>query len=497
MQTTTTPDADYLDKLAGFDFSDPDVTEEPKTEEQKTEELPEATEEQKTALADAMQPLEPLEFEDGDEPISITMGDRPSHKKPLNKIILGMGGAIVVTGALGFMLMAGQKDAERLIAQQSAAPDQAAATSGTILPDDPKDQTIGELRSNEASKKLADEMAKQDAAKAAKDNKPKGLPSTAPVTIARPSSAPNVDYSEPDPYTPPARSYPAPFVQPARSSYTPQYRPSSNYSGPQSKPEKPAVPQKLLAFGALPDEEQSTPTSRAATTKQASSQTAGYQTVSSVQQQPTGFSDSGSIQMQQAAFLTGVAQSRIELGTTAKAEISSGAILPGQFAVRLTEPLGNIAAGTSIVFEPKTVYPNGKVEAYAVGIARGSYQKIVRVSQGAIAVFATNGKILKAKKPSAGFFNSIGGQIIAGGLQSAAARFLSTDSTTTITDSGTQTNTKGGSKSLADIGLSALQGGVNPLMRSLTPQQTTEGKGQFSLEPGDKLLVKVLNPFTF
>ena len=487
---TATPD---LEALAQFDFEQADPDPSPKTEA-----IPEPTEEAQAALANEMVPLEPIDFGD-DEPIELeTMSDRPFHKKPGPMLLA----SALAVGALGLgalgLLSAGQKDLDTVIAKNAESPSGSAAAEEGIKPDDPKDRTIGDLRSQEASRKLAEEMRKQE-----EERKRRLLagrngarpPSTTPTPAVRTSSVPDTDYSAPAERYSSASSYSPPSSYQAPS-YASRYQPSaSSFSGggrSQSTPQEPPKPKKLLAFGQMPEDKAQ------ASTQQSSPalQNASYQTVS-YKQPSMGFGDNGdALKSQQAAFVSGVEQTRIQMGSAAKATISSGAIMPNRFLVTLDQALGSMQPGTQIIFEPRTVYPNGKVEAYAIGIARGGYQQIVPVPVGAIAVFATNGKILKAKAPSKGFFNSVGGQMLVGGLSGAASRFLATDSTTTVTDFGSQSNTKAGGKGVGDLGLSFLQGAANPLMQQIKPQQT-DGKGEFSLEPGQALMVKVLQPFTF
>ena len=446
--------------------------------------------------------LEPLSFDDDeDAPITIQTGERPFQKRPLPQIALGVVCAASLAVGIGLFISAGSKDASRVFAENSSKT-QVDAVPSDIPAQDPKDQTIGQLRSDQASQTLKEKIdalnkRKEQDAKQKANLANRTIPSERVASIPVQSSYSSLPpVSNPDPV--PFRSIPRDPVP----SYTPAYRPASsiqNYEPPvqTQQPKQPKVQPKLLAFGALPEEKGATQSSAMVQPVAGPEQTAGYQPAAYTTQ-TQGFDTQGNtaLDTQQQSFLGGGRLTRIAVNASAGGTITSGAILPGRFSVQIGAPLSGIPAGTTMLFETKTVYPNGKLEAYAIGVVSGDYQRVQPVPAGAIALLSGDGNLLKAQKPGAGFMSSIMGRGLFGAVQGAAGRFLSTDSVISQSNSGTLLSQSAGGKGFSDLAAGALQGGLSPLLQSLPQQQTTDDKS-FSLEPGKKVTVKVIQPFNF
>jgi hypothetical protein len=443
--------------------------------------------------------LEPILFDD-DDSVHIEVTDRPFQKKPLPKIMLGLIGAGLGAVAVGTFITAGSNDASKVFAENSSlAPDGTVASN--IPGKDPRDQKIGELQSDQATSTL---KAKIDALNKRKEleakqraNKDRGTKIASAPTTVTPTYASLPVASAPDPV--PFRSVPdsQPYTQLERT--TPV---SQNYE-PQrvQQPQQPVQQPKLLAFGGMPEDRggsTSTAAQPVSGTAQGSAQSTGYTQVA-YRPESQGFdTQETSLEDQQRAFLGGDRQARISANASASGTVSSGAILPGRFSVQIDSPLSGIPAGTIIIFETKTVYPSGNVEAYGIGVTSGDYQRLRPIPVGAIALFSNNGNRLKAQRPSAGFLSSPIGRALFGAVQGAAGRYLSTDSVLSQSNSGTLLSQSAGGKGFSDLAAGALQGGLSPLLQSLPQQQqgATDDKS-FSVEPGKKVMVKVLQPFTF
>jgi hypothetical protein len=488
---------DQIDKWAELNFDEvsesakPSESDSEKNSPSESVDLPQVSSEAE---------LEPLQFDD-DEPINIEVSDRPFQKKPLPKLMLGLVGAGVLAVGTGAFINAGSQDAGKVFADNATKP-QEEATSSNLPSKDPRDQTIGELQSGQASTTLKQKIdalnerkEKEAKLKAHKTRSPKIA--SLPVTKTEPtySASPVASSSEGVPF----RSIPS---DPAPSSYkipqqiTPVAR---NYEPP--KMQQPQQQPKLLAFGGIQEDKSdlTNPSPNPAAQPVSSalpSQPTGYTSVAYKQPQE-GFAAAGnsSLEDQQKAFMGGNRLARISANASASGVVSSGAILPGRFSIQTDSPLSGIPAGSTIAFETKTVYPSGKVEAYAIGIVSGDYQRLQPIPAGTIALYSKNGKLLKAQRPSAGFLASPIGRGLVGALQGAAGRFLSTDSVISQTDSGTLMSQKAGSKGISDLAAGAMQGGLTPLLQSL-PQGEIADKS-FSIEPGKRVLVKVLQPFNF
>jgi hypothetical protein len=446
--------------------------------------------------------LEPLNFDD-DAPITIETGERPFQKKPKNKIFLALITTGCVLAGIGMFINAGKEESGKVFAENSTKTQDQTVPSN-VPTQDPKDQTIGQLRSDQASSTLKEKI---DALNKRKEQDAKQKAKLANRTIPREriASVPvQPTYSSPDPV--PFRSTPR---DPAPASNTPAYRPASsiqNYE-PSLKAQQPKPQPKLLAFGALPEEKGASQSSSAIQPVSAPERTTGYQPAperttgyqpAAYTTQPQGFDTQGNAALdeQQQAFLGGGHLTRIAVNASSAGTITSGAILPGRFSVQIGAPLSGIPTGTTLLFETKTVYPNGKLEAYAVGVVTGDYQRVQPVPAGAIALYSGDGNLLKAQKPSSGFMSSAVGRGLFGAVQGAAGRFLSTDSVISQSNSGTLLSQSAGGKGFSDLAAGAMQGGLSPLLQSLPQQQTTDDKS-FSLEPGKKVTVKVVQPFNF
>ena len=435
--------------------------------------------------------LEPLKFDDDDDSVNIEVGERSFQKKPLPKLMLGLVGAGLLAVGVGTFISAGTHDAGRILADNSGKPQDETAASN-IPGKDARDQKIGELQSDQASSTLKSKIdalnkRKELEAKARTNKERSTKIASIPATVTPTYSSLPVA-SAPDPV--PFRSIPAdpvPYTRPVSQNYEPQ----------RIQQQQPVQQPKLLAFGGMPENRDgSTP----ATAQPVSglSQSSGYTPVV-YRSQPQGFDVQGNgLEDQQRAFLGGDRQARISANASASGTVSSGAILPGRFSVQINSPLSGIPAGTIIIFETKTVYPSGKVEAYGIGVTSGDYQRLQPIPAGAIALFSGNGKLLKAERPSAGFLSSPMGRMMFGAVQGAAGRYLSTNSVLSQSNSGTLLSQSAGGKGFSDLAAGALQGGLNPLLQSLPQQQqgATEDK-TFSVEPGKKVMVKVIQPFTF
>jgi hypothetical protein len=439
--------------------------------------------------------LDPILFDD-DDSVHIEVTDRPFQKKPLPKIMLGLIGAGLGAVAVGTFITAGSNDASKVFAENSSqAPDGTVASN--IPGKDPRDQKIGELQSDQASSTL---RAKIDALNKRKEqeakqreNKDRGTKIASVPTTVTPTYASLPVASAPDPV--PFRSVPdsQPYTQPVSS--TPV---SQNYEPQrvQQQQQQPVQQPKLLAFGGMP-EDRGGSTSTAAQPVAGTSQSTGYTPVA-YRPQSQGFDVQGNgLEEQQQAFLGGDRQARISANASASGTVSSGAILPGRFSVQIDSPLSGIPAGTIIIFETKTVYPSGNVEAYGIGLTSGDYQRLRPIPMGAIALFSNNGNLLKAQRPSAGFLSSPIGRVLFGAVQGAAGRYLSTDSVLSQSNSGTLLSQRAGGKGFSDLAAGALQGGLSPLLQFLPQQQGGAEDKSFSVEPGKKVMVKVLQPFTF
>jgi hypothetical protein len=448
--------------------------------------------------------LEPLNFDD-DTPITIETGERPFQKKPKNKILL----ALITTGCvltgIGLFINAGKEESGKVFAENGTKTQDQTAPSD-IPTQDPKDQTIGQLRSDQASSTL---KGKIDALNKRKelDAKVKAKLANRTISGGRVAAAPvQSTYSSLPPASNPD---PVPFHSIPRdpSPYTPAYRPASsiqNYEPQQAHQPKPQP--KMLAFGGLPEEKNSNSSSSVTQPVTEPAQTTGYQPASyTTPSQPAanatpsqGFDTQGSAALdeQQQTFLRGGRLTRIAVNASSAGTITSGAILPGRFSVQIGSPLSGIPAGTTLLFETKMVYPNGKLEAYAIGVVSGDYQRVQPVPAGAIALLSGDGNLLKAQQPGAGFMSSAMGRGLFGAVQGAAGRFLATGSVISQSNSGTLLSQGAGGKGFSDLAAGALQGGLSPMLQSLPQQQTTDDKS-FSLEPGKKVTVKVVQPFNF
>ena len=445
--------------------------------------------------------LEPLSFDDEDAPITINTGERPFQKKPLPQILLGVVCAASLAVGIGLFISAGSKDASRVFADNQTKTQEQTAPSD-VPTQDPRDQTIGRLQSDQASRTLQEKIDALNKRKAQEAKQKAGLAShTIPSdriasASVQPTNSSLPPVSNPDPV--PFRSIP----KDPTPSYTPSYHPASstqNYEPPiQAQQPKPPQPQpKLLAFGALPEEKGANQSSAMVQPVAGPEQTTGYQPAAYTAQ-TQGFDAQGNTALgeQQQAFLGGGRLTRIAVNASAGGTITSGAILPGRFSVQIGSPLSGIPAGTTMLFETKTVYSNGKLEAYAIGVVSGDYQRVQPVPAGAIALLSGDGNLLKAQKPGAGFMSSVMGRGLFGAVQGAAGRFLSTGSVISQSNSGTLLSQSAGGKGFSDLAAGALQGGLSPLLQSLPQQQTTDDKS-FSLEPGKKVTVKVVQPFNF
>jgi hypothetical protein len=189
---------------------------------------------------------------------------------------------------------------------------------------------------------------------------------------------------------------------------------------------------------------------------------------------------------------------QIQMESSAIGRVTSGAILPNGFIVTLDSALAAIPAGSRLAVKPQTIYPDGKIEAYAVAVslASGGYQKTTPIPPGSIQFLMENGSIPKAKKPGKGFFQSQIGRMILGGGSALANQFLSGDTTISQTQTGTLSSSKAGPKDLTGLGLAFTKGAIDPLLANLQSQTTTEAKDSFVLEPGKKTYqLRVLQNF--
>lgn len=440
--------------------------------------------------------------DEDDEPINIEVSDRPFQKKPLPKLMLGLVGAGLCAVAIGLFISAGSQDASRILAENSASTTQNEGALPSSIPSpDPRDQKIGELQSDQASATL---KAKIDALNKRKEAEAKAKAKSSSGRTTKISSLPVSSEPAYSSMSVAAAPDPVPFRSTSRYSEPIAYSPAPRYAPTAQGYSQPVVQQqpkeqpKMLAFGGMPEESEFRNSSQSPTVQPVYSSpqsTSGYTTVA-YSSQTQGFdTQSNALSEQQRAFLGGGRQTRISANASASGNISSGAILPGRFSVQIESPLSGIPAGTTMLFETKAVYPSGRVEAYAIGIVSGDYQRLQPIPMGSIALFSSNGKLLKAQRPGAGFLNSVVGRALIGSVQGAAGRFLATDSVISQTSTGTLTSQRAGGKGMSDLAAGALQGGLSPLLQSL-PQGTSEDK-VFSLEPGKKVVVKVVQPFTF
>lgn len=444
--------------------------------------------------------LDPILFDDEDS-VDIEVTDRPFQKKPLPKITLGLIGAGLGAVAVGTFITAGSNDASKVFSDNASTTQEETAASN-IPGKDPRDQKIGELQSDQASSTLKSKIdalnkrKEQEAKLKASKGRSTTVASVPASVVPAYSSLPVASAPDPVPFRSIPDPKPVPYIQPERS--TPV---SQNYE-PQREPQQQP---KLLAFGGIPEDrdgDRGGSTTAAAQPVSGSAQSSVYTPVS-YRSQSQGFDNQGfatqgnGLEDQQRAFLGGDRQARISANASASGTVSSGAILPGRFSVQINSPLSGIPAGSIIIFETKTVYSSGKVEAYGIGVTSGDYQRLQPIPVGAIALFSSNGNLLKAQRPSAGFFGSAVGRSLMGAFQGAAGRYLSTDSTISQSDSGTLLSQKAGGKGMSDLAAGALQGGLSPLLQSLPQRQQGAEDKNFSVEPGKKVMVKVLQPFTF
>jgi hypothetical protein len=500
MTVATDPMIDdaQLKKLASLNFEETEADEQGSSPESiKTPHDPEILDE-----------LTPLDIPDEEE-VSISIGDRPFQKNPLSKMVLGMliaGGVFI---GVGVVYSQSVQNAAGIIEENKATPvkvaDKDVATKASNP--DPTSKRLGQAESTLASRILKDELGnwKEKAkAKAITDAKVKNdAKRNKGQTAAMDSARDPVERSYP---SLPEPSYsPAPFRSSAPDPAPVRSYPSSGRSlddspAHLSREVEPKEKPHLLAFGGLPQNEkaqssQGSPDVNPSSDRQGSQAytPASYGQSSS----PVGFdSKGGALRSQQESFLNSSKLVSFGLSDKAAGAVATEAILPGRFVVALSEPLGSLPSGSTLIFETSQVSAGGKFSAFAIAMVegRGASQRIKALPQQAIGLYAPSGKMLKAKKPGAGFLGSVGGRMLIGGLQEASSRFLSTDSTTTVSNFGSQTSSRAGGKGMADIGLSFAKGSVNPLMELLQPKEATQDSLTVSIN--QPVLVKVIAPFS-
>jgi hypothetical protein len=488
-------------KMARFDFSAKDVPSQSELYEETVEPISTTPDITEVIPEPEMEPIRLPEYQ---HRIDIQAGKEKKeiYKRPGIKLLIGLTSASLVGIFAIALFSATQSKTEVKLAEKTDKKgklESEISGNGGYTPDQ---QKIASLETRAASDALTQSFQKineEKAAKAKADAEAKRKAKTTPtIAMPFPREAPTETYDSSSSYsrssyTPPTyTSSAAPF----RS--TPSYVPAAipfRMTPTNNQPPSPAQKPKMVAFGAMPDTSSSTP--NASPVADSESTTEGYIPVAygggGAQQLEMGFSD------EQEAFLNGGRIVQIQMESSAIARVTSGAILPNGFIVTLDSALGAIPAGSRLAVKPQTVYPDGKIEAYATAVstAYGGGQRTLRIPSGTIQFLLENGNIPKAKKPSKGFFQTQIGQMLLGGGSALANQFLSTDTTISQTQAGTLSSSKAGRKDLTGLGLAFAKGSVDPLLASFQSQPTGEVKNSFVLEPSRRRYqVRALQNFT-